>query len=228
MGEKIDLNRIKEEINNRKNEIMMEQNSSINISGGIGTPQKSFLHGLLEARKHGIQTSSAKIINEINNKAEEKLKGKKTPIGTLPKNSNYMNAIPRQMPINENIELNEMQERDELLFKKMDSANKSLIDSLIEYEKAPLVGTPMQNQTVNYNQQVPLNEAMIVENIKKMVNNYLAENLPPIIQEAFRDTIIEMYSIERIKEVLQENKEMIKSVVVEVIKEIKARSKENR
>ena len=70
-----------------------------------------------------------------------------------------------------------------------------------------------------------LNEAYLSENVKKIVNGYLTENLGPIFEEAIKSTIIEMYAVERIKEVLNENREMVKSIVIETIKEIQARSK---
>ena len=40
-----------------------------------------------------------------------------------------------------------------------------------------------------------------------------------------KDVIIEMYAVERIKKVLTENKEIIKSIVYETIRELQAKSK---
>jgi len=76
------------------------------------------------------------------------------------------------------------------------------------------VGAPMQ-----------INEAALVENVKNVVNGYLSENLGVIFEEAIKGTIIEMYAVERIKEVLNENRDLVKSVVVETIREIQAKSK---
>ena len=70
-----------------------------------------------------------------------------------------------------------------------------------------------------------LNEQYLGESVKRIVNNYLIENFGPVVEEAIKSTILEMYAVERIKEVLTENKEMIKTIVIDVIKEIQAKSK---
>jgi len=70
-----------------------------------------------------------------------------------------------------------------------------------------------------------LNEGYLVENVKKIVDNYLIDNFGPVVEEAIKGTIIEMYAAERIKEVLTENKEMIRAVIIEVIKEISDKNK---
>jgi hypothetical protein len=84
---------------------------------------------------------------------------------------------------------------------------------MVAENHAPSQGQPM------------LNEAYLIERVQKVVNNYLSENLAPIFEDAIKNTIIEMYAVERIKEVLTENREMIKSLVYETIREIQAKSK---
>ena len=78
----------------------------------------------------------------------------------------------------------------------------------------PKTGQPMQ-----------INEGYLVENVKKIVDNYLIDNFGPVVEEAIKSTIIEMFAVERIKEVLTENREMIKTVVYETIKELQAKNK---
>ena len=70
-----------------------------------------------------------------------------------------------------------------------------------------------------------LNEGYLVENVKKVVSNYLIENLGPIMEESIKSTILELYAVDRIKEVLTENKEMIKTIVYETIRELQAKKK---
>jgi hypothetical protein len=70
-----------------------------------------------------------------------------------------------------------------------------------------------------------INEGYLTESVKRTVNNYLMENFGPIVEEAIKSTILEMYAVERIKEVLTENKEMIKSVVYETIRELQNKNK---
>jgi hypothetical protein len=83
-------------------------------------------------------------------------------------------------------------------------------------------GSPTnKQQPVQQRPQMNLNEGYLVENVKKIVDNYLIENFGPIVEEAIKSTILELYAAERIKEVLVENKEMVKAVVIETIREIK-------
>jgi hypothetical protein len=122
-------------------------------------------------------------------------------------------------------------EREEQLFRDLEAKRKkTLAESMQQYYSTPAVGAPMNN---NVSTSMPmttggipmLNEAYLAENVKKIVNGYLSESLGPIFEEAIKSTIIEMYAVERIKEVLQENREMIKTVVIDTIKEIQARNK---
>jgi hypothetical protein len=223
MIKKPDLNKLQEEISARKKQKNMMSSS---LGENVGVPPKdTFLNGLLEAYRSGRETPSTNLIKKIDIKVAEKKD--ETPKMSAPR------TIPRQVPqhpqaINEIGEVGMMPERDEQMYRDFQSKNKTLVESIQEYINAPVVGAPMRNQfSQGYVQQpVQINEMFINENIKKAVNNYLAESLEPIIQEAFRDTIIEMYSVERIKEVLRENKEMVKGLVIEVIKEIQARNKQ--
>jgi hypothetical protein len=57
------------------------------------------------------------------------------------------------------------------------------------------------------------------------VNNYLIENFGPVVEEAIKSTILEMYAVERIKEVLHENKDLVKTIVYDTIRELQAKSK---
>jgi hypothetical protein len=79
--------------------------------------------------------------------------------------------------------------------------------------------------TFNNNGMPMLNEGYLVENVKKVVSNYLIENLGPIMEESIKSTILELYAVDRIKEVLTENKEMIKTIVYETIRELQAKKK---
>jgi hypothetical protein len=71
-----------------------------------------------------------------------------------------------------------------------------------------------------------INESYLNENVKKVATNYLIENLGPIMEESIKSTILELYAVDRIKEVLQENKEMIKSIVYETIRELQKKNKD--
>jgi len=220
MAEKLNLNKLKDEIKSRKSQRNMTS-SSLGENVGVGVaPRNVFLNGLLEAYRSGRETASTNLVKAVDIKVAEK-KGEVPKMRTTPK------QVPQQRPqaINEIAEVDMMPERDDQMYRDFETKkNQTLAESMQQYMNTPVIGAPMRNQPVQ--QPVQLNEAFINENIKKAVNGYLAESLEPIIVEAFRDSIIEMYSIERIRGVLQENKEMIKGLVIEVIKEIQAKNKQ--
>lgn len=78
-------------------------------------------------------------------------------------------------------------------------------------------GTPQPQQGGN----------VLGEHVVHAVDGFMNEHFGGIVQEAMKNTIIEMYSVERVKKTLEENKDMIRSVVVEVIKELQQRKAAN-
>jgi hypothetical protein len=239
---KPDLNKLKEEIESRKR----EKNTTVAPTGEQfvgGSPRDAFLYGLMQSLNTGSLTRTISNVKTLNERAEivnASIKtGKVTPemvqkVQEL-KNSTAVPVIPQpvqQRQVNQGgIVLSEQvdmsPERDEQLFRDLEArrkagASSTLTESIESFKKMPAIGAPMNNNSVG---APVLNETYLVENVKKVVNNYLAENLEPIFEEAIKSTIIEMYAVERIKEVLQENKEMVKSIVIETIKEIQAKAK---
>jgi hypothetical protein len=236
MAGKVDLNKIKEEIDVRKKErgVMTER-----VQGATLMPKDQFLNGLMTSLQTGQDTAATNLIKLVENKTAAKH-------GEIVRHAVNETVLPTTVPtanvrpIQGGIPLEQVDmspERDEQMFRDLEAKRKkTLAESMNEYINAPHVGAPMSNQQVaippattymsNGTTRVPmLNEAYLVENVNKIVHNYLAENLGPVFEEAIKSTIIEMYAVERIKEVLQENREMIKTVVIETIKEIQARSK---
>lgn len=224
MAEKPNLNKLHEEISNRKKQKSSAVSPLGEKAGSGVAPRDVFLHGLLEAYRDGRENASTSLVKTVEHKVAEK-KGE-APKMAAPR------QVQRQVPqhpqaVNELAEVDMMPERDDIMYRDFETKkNQTLVESMQQYYNVPVVGAPMRNQPIQ--QPVQLNEAFINENLKKAVNGYLAESLEPIIQEAFRDTIIEMYSVQRIKEVLLENKEILKSAVREVIKEIQAKAKQNK
>lgn len=225
MNNKINLNKLREEIDNRKkgkNIISSKLGESVYESAA---PRDGFLHGLIESLNTGRDTTSSVLIKSVDNKvAEKKGETAKLPINkqqVLTENNRSNSVVP---PVNNYIDTS--QERDELLFAEFEKRkNKTLAESMGDFY-------PKQNNQTHIPQSngtgIPMNinEAYLVENVKGIVNNYLIENFGPVVEEAIKSTILEMYAVERIKEVLHENKELIKTIVVETIREIQARNKQ--
>jgi len=224
MAGKVDLNKIKEEIDVRKRErgVLSEK-----VQGTTLMPKDQFLNGLLTSLQTGHDTASTNLIKLVENKTAAK-HGE-----VVRHNIETIAPVPPTRPIQGGIPLEQVDmspEREEIMFRDLEAKRKrTLAESMQQYYNTPVVGAPMNNAPTAMpltTGGVPmLNEVYLSENVKKIVNGYLTENLGPIFEEAIKSTIIEMYAVERIKEVLQENREMIKSVVIETIKEIQARSK---
>lgn len=215
---KINLNMLKDEIENRKSgKNIAPSKFGENVGSGLA-PKNVFLNGLLEAIHTGRENASSSLIKTVDNKVATK-KGESTRL-QISETTQAPSRIP--LPSGENYDMSP--ERDEQLYRDMESRRKqTLAESIEGYSKIPTMGAPMQNSPNGMPQQI--NEAYLTENVKKIVNNYLIENFGPVVEEAIKSTIIEMYAVERIKEVLHENKDLVKTIVFETIRELQAKSK---
>jgi len=231
MAKKLDLNKLKDEIHKEKqNRNIIPSQLGETVGHGV-SPRDEFLSGLLAARETGQETPASTLIKVVENKMAEKNGSVKRHV------VNETATIPQTTPT-----IDMSPDRDEQLYRDLEAKRKqTLAESISKFQNnAPAITTP---PTVNYGGKqfltsaptttptvqtgVPMqiNEAALVENVKNVVNGYLSENLNTVFEEAIKGTIIEMYAVERIQEVLNENRDLIKSVVVETIKEIQARSK---
>jgi len=217
---KPDLNKLRTEIASRKNE---RSNTSTVVNGNVVNnvaPRDKFLYELQQSH----ETAASQRIKLIENQVA--IKNKETPLHNI--NEAPVERETARMPIQSaNNKVDMSPERDEQLFIDLQAKNKqTLAESLAPY----VGGKPQQytNSNQNLSAGVPaqqLNEGYLVENVKKIVDNYLINNFGPVVEEAIKGTILEMYAAERIKEVLTENKEMIRGAIFEVIKEISDKNK---
>jgi hypothetical protein len=226
---KPDLNKLKSEIDNRKKErgIVAEQ-----VQGTALLPKDVFLNELMKSVQTGQETKATNLIKVVENKTAARF-------GEVARHDVQPIAPVPQRPITPIQNLNEVgmsPERDELLFAEFEKRRKqTLAESIEGFNKsngAPVIPTynNIPPVTPGYGQPavagVPmLNEQYLGESVKRIVNNYLIENFGPVVEEAIKSTILEMYAVERIKEVLTENKDMIKTIVAETLKEIIAKNK---
>jgi hypothetical protein len=213
---KPDLNKLKSEIETRKREKNSKSPTGEQVAEGA-SPRDMFLYGLMESWKSGRENNSTNLVKFKTSKMLEKL-GEQPVTTQVAQPVQRVSSQPQQLH-----EIDMSPERDEQFFNDIEKKRRqTLAESIEQFSKTPVLGSPMMQS-----QNVPtqLNEAYLTENVTKIVNNYLVENFGPVIEEAIKGTILEMYAIERIKDVLQENKEMIKSIVYETIRELQAKSK---
>jgi hypothetical protein len=215
MAKGYDLNKLRTEIDSSKKE---RRNVAESVQGSALLPKDVFLNELLTSLKTGQPTQATNLIKVVENKTAQKF-------GEVAKHEVVPIASQQRFTPQQNLNEVEMSpERDEQLFADFERRKKqTLAESIQQYNTTPPVGSPMTN--VVPQRPMPLNEQYLAESVKNLVNNHLAENLGPIFEEAIKNTILEMYAVERIKEVLNENKEIIKSLVYETIRELQAKKK---
>lgn len=219
----ITLNNIKNEIENRKK----TKNQEV-FGSNVAEPKDAFLNGLLESLQSGRQNSSVNHLKEIANKATEK-KGldKKLTITENNSNSSFSNDEQYISPSNYRKPINIQEDdisREEQMFKNFQQSKKvGLADSIENFGNN---GKRLNEQQFNNRpQQSILNEEHLIETVYKVVNNCMGEGFQPLFEEGMNNVIVEMFAVERIKKVMQENKEIIKGIVYEVLREIQAKSK---
>ncbi len=228
---KIDLNKLKDEINKEKeSRNMIPSQLGENVGRGVA-PRDEFLNGLITSLHSGRETAASNLIKVVENKVAEKHgETKKLTINETPRTSNQ-HQIPEKIDMSP--------ERDEQLYADLENKRKQTLAESIAAFSGSHAGAKTP-PAVNYNgtqyltsapnvapvgNSMQLNEAVLVENVKNVVNGYLSENLGAVFEEAIKGTIIEMYAVEQIKKVLNENKDLISSVVKDVIREIQAKNK---
>jgi hypothetical protein len=218
-NQKLDLNNLKGEIESRKKNKNQES-----FGNSASVPKDAFLNGLLESLQTGRQNTAINHLKQVANKATDKKGGDKkltiseqTENTSIPMNNQYNNYNRKPILINE-----DDSSREEEMFNKFQQNNKMTLAESIE----AISGKQTNNQP-RYNQSggQAINEGLLVENVKNIVINYLAENLEMINEESTKNVILEMYAVERIKKVLQENKEIIKSIIYETLREIQDKNK---
>ena len=167
------------------------------------------LHNSLNTGKESTATNMIKLVEN-----QVAVKNKENAIYDVQPTAVVRPAQPQRQVMDEDMSI----DREEQLFADTERKRKSTLAESIEgfMPKTPSAPQQIRNQ---------MNEGYLTESVKKVVDNYLIENFGPVVEEAIRGTIIEMYAVDRIKTVLQENRELIKGVVIEVIKEIQANAK---
>ena len=228
MANKIDLTKLKQEIDKSKKE---SQAKATPLNNASISPRDAFLHGLVESLHSGRETISTTLVKHVDNKTAEKKQEKaRLPISqTAPSLTENVPPVA-QPPSTVGVDREAQMYAD---FEKM--KRQTLAESINQYTGQQQTNMP---PVVNYNgqqlltsipqQQVPtgnINEGVLVESVKEIVNNHLIESLSPILEDTIKGTIIEIFAQERIKEVIEENKEMIKDIVYETIRELQRRKK---
>ena len=223
MAVKYNLDGIKEEMASKRSErntVSEKLGETINSSG---QPKDGFLNGLLTSFQTGKETHATKRIKLIENSVDIK-EGKKPKFS-----ENNIQEVVQNNPIRVNNMIPEQssEDRDELMYAQMShkalKGGQSLSESLMN------VSTGGNRGGINGGNNELIQSSTLNEGVKNVVNNYLAENFGLIVEESIKNTILDMYAVERIKDVLNEYyKPMIKNTIREVFREIKKEQQEKQ
>lgn len=211
MKNNIDLNKIKSEID------LYKQTKGTTTQSEINLPKDNFLFELETSLRSGSESRATNRIKLVENKVAEK--ANETPVHRLDNTKPI--APPATRPIQKSGIVNENDDRGELMFRDLNSkvnnrGGGGLVDAISEYSG--------QKQPQRNGGQM-LNEEAINEIVSAKVNDYLSKNLGGIFEEAIKETILDIYAKERIKAVLSEDTDLIKTHVYSIIREIQKKNK---
>jgi hypothetical protein len=237
MANKVQLDKIKEEIKKSREESnVVPQHLGENTTSLSSSPRDEFLNGLMISLNTGSQTPATNLVKEVHNTVVDKKGGdtKHRASDNIPSQTIRPTPNPRKSSVDMS------SERDDKMFEDFEKMKSTTLAESIEKfsggnkggNSSPTVDfngqqyltTPPSSAGNNNHTSKQLNEGVLVESVKSIVNEHLSQNLTPIFEEAIKNTIIEMYAVEKIQEVLKENRDLIKSVVIETIKEIRDKS----
>lgn len=243
----LDINKIKAEINNRKK----NNNERKNVLGEkIITKQTGdqFLKELMYSANTGHETNASVKVKTVDKLAESKING--TPIDPnllshTPK-PNQNQSVKPQPQHNVRTAATDARIEEARRIKEMNqnnvntnlNSNVGFSDAIDQYMKTPVVGAPMTNNGLITEQQmmeriknnggnVYGNNNMINEQVTKIAKDLLNENFGKLYAEAMKNSIIETYKAEVIREAINENRGFIEQIVRDTIIDLqkKAQSK---
>jgi hypothetical protein len=223
MAEKLNLNKIKEELSARKSERTAVSTQLGENFGKTIVPRDVFLTELMRSFETGKETVATEQMKIIENKTAAR----------LGESQKFQNIQPvqqiQQQPQRLNETMFQEQERDELMFQKLqEKRNKQgLVETMQEYNQQK----PNQQQYIpqqqplmpNLNNNV-INEEYLAGSVKKMVGNFITENYHTLIEQEIKNAIVDIYVGEKILNVLKENESFIEKIFVETLKKFKAKN----
>lgn len=222
MIDKINLNKLKEEIETqRKLKGVTSPHYNANETNPNIIPKNKFLTELKHSLDTGKESVSAKIIKDVNNAVLIKENKHKNNFNLPKSNNQTVTNASQQTSGYLDYESNE---RDNRLWEEFKRRNDE-ITSKFNTHQDPSIHLNNKSQINEHHQ---INESTLNSNIKGAIENYLVENFNGVIENAINSTILEIYTADKIKNEITKNKELIKSIVIETIREIQNKSNAKR
>jgi hypothetical protein len=229
----LNLDKLKNEINSRKQD-RGDEIVTLAGEGKASLPKDMMLHKIIEATKTGRVNEAIIAIKTVDHNANNVAGVEKSKYNAMalspdlnvhiassvsnevskPLSQSLSNTASYRPPVEAINQLNEEKERglyDEI--ERMNSHQKKMNPNYP-------VSNPLANNVVaNNNGQYPinntLNENAFVESVEKRVLTNLNESLGAGIKEILKETVLELYTVNKIKDVINENPELIKKIILE-------------
>lgn len=220
---KVDINKLKDEIDSRKKEKEVVSTKLGESQSNGNMPRDTFLNGLLSSLESGRETTATNRLKMVENAVSTKNgEGEKFRV-----NDSGSVAPPQPSHPTPNTNAGSGEDRDQLMYDQFKKKSQSLGESLSSYTNTPN-GTAQPNYSPPQPQpQYPqsLNEQQMNEAVERIVERKLNDGLETIVETAMKNVVFEVYAAERMKETLDENKDTIKKVVYETLRELQNKKK---
>lgn len=242
----LNLDKLKVVINSRKQD-RGEEVITLAGEGRAVMPKDTMLHKIVEAAKTGRPNEAIAVIKNVDSKAniQKPLPDYNAMKPDLSKHLINENNTSVQQSVQQTVSNNTTYRPPVDITNKLEEEKELGLYAEIERKNAeqrrlnsnyPVDNSLMQNRNINNNsiQQMnplSLNENVLVENVEKRVLLNLNESLGAGIKDILKETVLELYTVNKIKDVLventditkkmfNENKAYLKQLVIEIIREL--------
>lgn len=208
----IDLSKLKDEINDRKK-------STGNVSNETDNNVKDkFLNGLIESLNTGKETESSNLLKRVDSETSKKtgdnLVKNNTNNGEINKPNTNNKSQSKTSLQSTNVDYGD---RDEKLFEEYERKKRQFFNNRKVNENQ------ISSKPNNYVNQE--NQYISEDKLHETINNIISDKFAMIVEQAMKDSIIEIYTTTRMKEVLDDNKDTIRKIVIDVIRELQTKKK---
>ena len=216
----LDVSKLREEIDRRKS------NSLVKNEGFV--PKDKFLSDLRKSLLTGTNTESVDKIKIVANEASKRAgiasrrEGLDFDVKETPPFSNVGVAKPKRTIVTEH----EDEDREYLLNRShQNKGGGSTLAEALEGQMKKEYPQYSQQRAGEIQHPQNINEQYLINKIDARVTDFLVENVGQIFTESMKSILLEQFSKEKLKEVLFENKDVLRKAVIEVIRDIQNKSK---
>jgi hypothetical protein len=232
----VDLDKIQKQIEERKKELGKTSQvlGESKTSRGSAKGRDQFLSELMHSAKSGVVTEATAKVAAINKVADAKANKQDTTgiaddiMKHVPKSAPTNTRKPIPKPVLEDYGNVSSSNPNQTLADALSSVNGGTPNPMnMNATNGMLSQDQMQKLMEQYGQKLQtsspstLNEEIVMEKVSEVTSQFLNENFSKLFSDSLKQTIVETYKAERVKEALNENRDIIKSIVIEVIRDLK-------